>query len=405
MKPLTLLIIGAGIEQVPAIVLAKKMGLYVVVSDMNPSAPGFKYADDYFLASTYDVKATVKQAIRFNKTSRKINGVITVASDIPLTVAKVAKALDLPGNSIESATLAQDKLLMKQHFKKYGVPIPYFSQVNNKNNFKKLIGSLGFPIVSKPADSRGARGVLLLNKNVDLEWAYNYSKSFSPTQRVMIEEYLEGPQISTESFIYDGFSITPGIADRNYGDLKKYLPFILENGGTTPSQLPEFNQNAIKKTAELAAAVLGIKRNSAKGDIVLTKDGPKVIEIAARISGGYFATDSIPLVTGVNLVKKVIEVALGRKPNLEELIPKNEMVLVQRYFFPKTGKLKEINGIKAVKKMEFVKLFKIYVNPGDIIGDIENHPGRAGVFVVSGKNYKESLKNSEKVQKTLEFVV
>jgi biotin carboxylase len=404
-KSQTLLIIGAGIEQIPAIVLAKKMGLHVVVSDMNPKAPGFKYADNYFLASTYDLKATVRQAIHFNKTNRKINGVITVASDIPLTVAKVAKALDLPGNSIESATLAQDKLLMKQHFKKYGVPIPFFSQVNNKSHFKKLIGNLGFPIVCKPADSRGARGVLLLNKEVDLEWAYNYSKSFSPTQRVMVEEYLEGPQISTESFIYNEFSITPGIADRNYSGLKKYLPFIIENGGTTPSQLPDLDQSAIKKTAELAAAVLGIKRNSAKGDLVLTKDGPKVIEIAARISGGYFATNVIPLVTGVNLVKSIIEVALGQKPNLEELIPKKEMVLIQRYFFPKAGRLKEVKGVKAVREMKFVRLFMIYVNVGDIIGDIENHPGRAGVFVVSGYNYQEALKNSERIQKTIEFMI
>ncbi len=405
MKQKTLLIIGAGVEQVPAIILAKKLGLYVVVSDQNPAAPGFKYADDYFLANTYDYKETVKRAIFCNKTKRKINGVITIASDIPLTVAKVAEALNLPGNSIESATLAQDKLLMKQHFKKYGVPIPYFSQVNNKSHLKKLTNNFGFPLIIKPADSRGARGVLLIDKKVGLEWAYNYSRSFSPTQRVMVEEFLEGPQISTESFIYDGFSITPGIADRNYGDLKKYLPFILENGGTTPSQLDEPNQNAVKKTAELAATTLGIKRNSAKGDMVLTKDGPKVIEIAARISGGYFATDEIPLVTGVNLVKHVIETALGQKPKLEEMIPKKKMVLIQRYFFPKPGKLKEIRGISNIKRLKFVKLFKIYAKPGDIIANIENHPGRAGVFVVSGKNYQESLRNSEKVQKALEFVV
>lgn len=404
MKQKTLLIIGAGVEQIPAITLAKKMGLYVITSDLNPNAPGFKYANNYFIASTYDSEQTVKEAIRFNKNVRKINGVITIASDIPLTVAKTAKALGLPGNTIETATLAQDKLLMKEHFRNYGVPIPYFIQIQNKNQLKKIVKERDFPLVIKPPDSRGARGVLLLNKNTNIDWAYEYSKSFSPTGRIMIEEFLEGPQISTESFIYDNFSITPGIADRNYGYLNKYSPFIIENGGTVPSQLPQTVQDAVKKTAELAASVLGIKRNSAKGDMVFTKTGPKVIEIAARISGGYYATNEIPLVTGVNLVKHVIEVSLGIKPDLSELIPKNKMVIIQRYFFPKPGLIKEITNISKVKKLAFVKLLNIYVKSNDIIGKIENHPGRAGVLIVSGKNYQEALENAKKIQKLIKFV-
>ena len=401
----TLLVIGAGPEQVPVIQQAKMMGLYVVASDINPQAEGFRYANDYFLASTYDANQTVKEAFVFNRKRRRINGVMTAASDIPLTVAQVAAALGLPGNSIETATIAQDKLLMKDHFKKNGVPIPWYSKVRNKGDIKKIATDKGFPLVIKPVDSRGARGVLLLIENVDLEWAYNESRKNSPTDRVMVEEFLVGPQVSTESFLYDGFSVTPGIADRNYRDLKKSIPYIIENGGELPSNLPEIEQVSIKKTAELAASVLGIKRNSAKGDMVLTKEGPKVIEIAARLSGGYFSTHEIPHNSGVDLVEAVIKVSLGERIELEKLIPKYKNFMVQRYFFPKPGIIKSIEGVENVKSLPFLILFRIYVKPGDTIKKIENHAERAGVFTVVGETRTEAFERSKKIMNSIIFTM
>jgi len=405
MRQKTLLVIGAGSEQVPVIMQAKKMGLYVVASDINPNAEGFKFANAYFIASTYNPTQTVKEAIFFNRKHRRINGVMTVASDVPLTVAKVAAALHLPGNSMETATIAQNKLLMKETFRKYGVAIPWFAKIKNIRDFKKIVQGRGTSLVLKPVDSRGARGVLLIGDNMDLDWAYQESKVNSPTGRVMVEEFLRGQQISTESFLYDGFSITPGIADRNYELLDKYAPYMLENGGELPSTLSSQDQISIKKTAEMAASIIGIVRNSAKGDMVFTKEGPKVIEIAARLSGGYFSTHEIPLNTGVNLVEAVIKTSLGKKPDLNSLIPKFRNVLVQRYFFLRPGTIRAIDGIGEVKKLPFVKLFKIYVKPGDVIKPIKNHTERAGVFTVMGKNRTEAYKRVEKVQQMVKFLM
>ena len=126
----TLLIISAGIEAVPGIELAKSMGLQVVISDMNPNAPGFAVADDQLLASTYDVDATVAAARAYHKQVRPLDGVMCIASDVPLTVASVAAVLGLPGIPVESARLATDKLAMKEHFAADGVPIPWFSPVS-----------------------------------------------------------------------------------------------------------------------------------------------------------------------------------------------------------------------------------------------------------------------------------
>jgi biotin carboxylase len=400
----TLLVVGAGVEQVPLIQKARKMGLFVVASDMNPKAIGFKFANANFISSTYDLKQTVKEAIFFNRKHRKINGVMTVASDVPLTVASVAAALNLPGNSIETATIAQDKLLMKETFRKYGVPIPWFLKIKNFSHLKSVVVQRGFPLVIKPVDSRGARGVLLLTKDVDLELAYQESKANSPTGRVMVEEFLEGKQISTESFLYDGFSITPGIADRNYELLDKYAPYMLENGGELPSTLPRQGQNAIKKTAETAASVMGIVRNSAKGDMVFTKEGPKVIEIAARLSGGYYSTHEIPLNTGVDLVKAVIKVTLGETVDLKSLIPEYKNVLVQRYFFPKPGSVLKIIGEKEAENLPYVKLFRLYIKTGDIVKQFRNHTERAGVVTVMGSNRQQAYDRMRFVFKMLKII-
>ena len=117
-KNKTLLIISGGLEAVPGIQQAKNMGLHIVVSDRSPKAPGFEIADNHLIADTYNINATVAEALHYHKTVRPIDGVICIASDVPLTVATVSQKLGLPGISIETAKLASDKLAMKECFLK-----------------------------------------------------------------------------------------------------------------------------------------------------------------------------------------------------------------------------------------------------------------------------------------------
>ena len=273
-----LLIISGGIEAVPGIRLAKEMGLNVVVSDGSSTAPGFEYADDCIIASTYNVNETVQKAKHYHETIRKFDGVICIASDVPLTVASVADELGLPGIPIASAELAMDKMAMKIKFNKDGVSTPNFKQIQNREELGNIIKDWGYPVVIKPIDSRGARGVLRLTKEVDLDWAWAHSKKNSPTGRVMVEKYLEGPQVSTESIMINGSCYTVGFADRNYEFLEKYAPFIIENGGDLPSFLSEEIQDEVKRVVEKFNLSMGIKDGIVKGDIVVDDAKPYVIE-------------------------------------------------------------------------------------------------------------------------------
>ncbi|MBV9419071.1 MAG: ATP-grasp domain-containing protein, partial [Alphaproteobacteria bacterium] len=242
----TLLIVSGGIEAADAAKRAKEMGHYVVVSDINQQAPGFQFADSCLIADVYGPEETAAAAVRFSRKVRKIDGVICVAADAPVTAAMVAQRLGLPGISVESARLACDKLAMKRRFAERGVPVPWFDEVPTVQALQRIAIERGRNLVIKPVDSRGSRGVQRVAQIQDLTKAFEFARSHSPTERVMVEQYLQGPQVSTESVVVDGVCHTPGFSDRNYEYLDKYAPFFIENGGDLPSHLTPAIQDKVK---------------------------------------------------------------------------------------------------------------------------------------------------------------
>lgn len=363
----TLLIVSGGVEAAEAVRIAKAMGLYVVVSDINPDAPGFRYADSVLIADVYGPSDTAAAAERFHNKIRKIDGVICVAADAPLTVAAVNKRLGLDGLTKRSAELACDKLAMKERFAECGVPVPWFSAVRTPQELMRLMEERGPNLVIKPVDSRGSRGVQRLSHVKDLTKAFAFAQSHSPNQRVMVEAYLPGPQVSTESVVVDGVCYTPGFSDRNYEYLDTYAPYFIENGGDLPSHLPADIQERIKEVQGAAAAALGVTRGTVKGDIVVHEGLVYVIELAARLSGGFFCTQEIPMNTGVDFVGCAIKVALGENPSAEELTPKYQRCVTQRYAFPKPGKVVSIAGAEEARAVPGIVEVNITAQLGDVI--------------------------------------
>lgn len=400
----TLWIVGGGAEAVPGIIRARKMGLHVVVSDLNPDAPGFNVADDRVIASTYDLEATLKAAKVYHHTVRPVNGVISIGSDVPLTVAGLADALGLPGLTLDAARLASDKLAMKQRFMEEGIPVPWFNPVESLAHLKDLVNKRGWPLVLKPVDSRGARGVLKLDPKIDLGWAYRHALQFSPGRRVMVEEYLKGPQISTESVLLETSGYTPGFSDRNYEYLDRFAPYMIENGGQQPSGLSVRQQQSVAALAERAGRSLGIKTGIAKGDMILTATGPKVIEMAARLSGGWFSTDQIPLATGVDLIGAAIKLALGEAVPEQDLIPRYQKGVAIRYFFPEPGRVIEITNRDRFAGTPWVHRLGFFVKPGEsLIVPVSNHTQRAGFVITEGSTREEAVERAVEVVGTIKI--
>jgi len=397
----TLLFVGGGAEALPGIEKARDLGLHVVVSDLNPEAPGMSAAHDRLVASTYDVATTLSVAKRYHREVRRIDGVMCLATDVPLTVAAVAAELGLPGIPVAVAALAMDKLAMKRQFVMDGVAIPWFAPVDSARHLHELAAEQGLPLVLKPVDSRGGRGVQRLTPEVDLEAAYARALGHSPTGRVMVERYLPGPQISTESIILDGECYTPGFADRNYEFIDRYAPNFIENGGTMPSCLPGPTREAVRDLVRQAAASLGVTRGVVKGDLVVSAGKPYVIELAARLSGGWFCTHEIPLNVGVDLVLAVIRLSLGLPVAASNLQPRYEQGVALRLLFPQPGRVIAIEGEQAARAMPGVAMVRIAVRPGDIVVQPTDSNASAGMVIAVAEDRDEATRRAEAAIRTI----
>lgn len=381
----TLLIVSGGVQATHGIKRAKELGFHVVVSDKNPNAPGFAIADDHVIASTYDPEETLAAALEFHNTKRAIDGVITIGCDAPLTVATVADRLNLPGIPLDAARLAQDKLAMKRRFADAGVPVPWFAPLPDAAALTRAVKQRGHDLVVKPIDSRGSRGVQRLRPGMNLDTVWETAAAQSPTRRVMVEAYLPGPQISTESILIEGEGFTPGFSDRNYEYLDRYAPYFIENGGDLPSHLDENTQEAVKRTAEAAGRALGISTGNIKGDLVVVDGKPYVIELAARASGGYFCTREIPLNTGVDFIGAIIKLAVGDHVAPEELRPKYLTPIVQRYAFPEPGQVKAIAGLNDARSIPGIEEVVVTVAPGDVVPPPTHSGCTAAMVLATGK--------------------
>jgi len=394
MKTKTILILSGGVEALEGIRVAHRMGLRVVVVDGNPEAPGRDLADDFILANIYnadDVLASVKKYTDNNV----INGVITVAADNPMSVALTTEYLNLPGISKETAMIATDKLLMKEIFEKNNLPVPWYKSVETPDDVLDILYTRPGKYILKPVDSRGSRGVVRLSASSEIATAWNFSIKYSQSKKLILEEWMEGNQLSTESLVWKGNTYLCGVADRNYNRLEELYPYVVEDGGETPSRYsPDVDSNLTELMTK-AARCIGLENGSIKGDIVLTNKGPLIIEVAARLSGGYFATHTIPHVYGVNIIEQVIKIALGETPELPQLPLKSIAFQANRFLFLPEGRVKTINNIPA--KDPEIAVFKLYVKEGQEISSIKNHTQRGGTILCVSDTRKQAIMKCKKI--------
>ena len=384
-----ILIIGAGVEQIEAYKTAKGMGLTVVGSDMDQDAPAFKYADYRIIASTRNIDETVGEVLKFVQ-HHHLDGVMTIANDVPLTVAAVAAKLDLSSIPIESARIVSNKILMKTVFDENSIANPPYASVDNINNIICFVEKHGLPIVLKPVDGRGARGVLILMDTDNLEWAYNHSMQNSDSNRVMVEKFIDGVQYSTEAIVYQGKCTTLSVSERNYELLSKYSPYAIENGGVIPAQISKQHEESIHHMMSSIASSLNITNGTIKGDIIMSDDGPLVIEVALRLSGGYLCSVQIPIARGVDLVKQTILMALGEDLIVSELVPKDLCWIGIRYFFPEPGKISKISGFGELDNFEWVLKKQLFMSVGDIVELPTNHTKRVGYVYAVGDTFEQA---------------
>jgi len=393
----TILIIGAGLLQVPAIKTANSMGLTTVVTDYNKEAPGMKIADFPVVVSTRDIEGTVRVVKEFNN-GRKIDGAITVGTDASMTVSAVANALGLPGIKYENAIAASNKIKMRERFREHNVAIPDFYKCWSFEDLKKASSLLGYPFVLKPADNMGARGVMKVESEANLENAFLNAKNGSPSGELIAEEYMDGPELSIDALIYDGEIFITGVADR----IIEREPYFIETGHVLPSALPEEELNEGFEVFKKGIRALGIDIGAAKGDIKITKNGAKVGEIAARLSGGFMSAYTFPYATGINVIRNALDIALGYPPS--SLVPTKKCFSIEQAIIPAPGIVKEIIGVEEALAIEGVKNIFFHVKEGDEVVIPKSNVEKAGNFIVVRDTREEAWEVVRKVHKIINVV-
>ncbi len=387
-----ILILGGGIESFEGIEHVKRLGHKVVLCDINENAIGRVISDFFIRANIYNEEEVLREVIGFLKSGDNIDGVVAIATDTTKTVARITGELGLSGLSYETAILATDKIKMKRALGKYGIKTPDFYEIKDCTMLEDVIkDAKNKTFVLKPSDSRGARGVLRIDSDSDIESCFNYSLGFSFSKILILEEWIDGPQLSVESIIWDDEYFLCGIADRNYSRLNETYPYVIEDGGETPSKYSEKLWSELNQLMYRSSKAVGLNRGTIKGDIIIGEDGIYIIEIAARLSGGYFSTITIPSVYGNDIIKAAVDISLNIKPDFQALSRDNIAYQANRFLFLKPGVVKDIRLITGdIIDDPLVKKLVLYINIGDKINSVTDHTKRCGMVLCIGED-RESV--------------
>jgi biotin carboxylase len=327
----------------------------------------------------------------------RIAGVFCHGVEIPNIVARVAQSLKLPGLDPIIADLCTNKSARIRTLKSAGIPVAEYVEVTSKEQLWEISTTFELPLVIKPIDNAGSRGVQLVLQRSDLYGAYDEALSFSGIPRVLVEQYLQGPQISTESVIHNGWVHTFAFADRNYARADLFAPYFIEDGINYPSIVPNSLKDEVLDLVERTIKVLGIDFGAAKGDIVIHNGVPHIIEMACRTSGGWFSAGSIPAATGVDALKPLLQMSMGEEPDINALTPTRQLGCAQRYWIPTRSSIfYSAIGLDKIRDLDGVEAFDTFFpDPGTRLEKARHHAQRYAQVICTAQDRSVAIARAE----------
>lgn len=306
-----LAIIGASYLQLPLVRRAKEMGLYTICFAWADGAVCKDECDSF-----YPISIIEKEQILDICRKEQINGICTIASDTAApTVAYVAEQMGLVGNSYECALKANDKYLMRNAFMEAGIPCPLYQMV--KSEEEELNNAFTYPLIIKPTDRSGSLAVTKVSDVVARKYALREALKCSFKHEAIVEQFVEGREISVEFISYQGKHYPLQITDK----VTTEAPHFVELEHHQPADLSAAQYDEIYALTDRALTALGVTNGASHSEYRITEDGKiYVMEIGARMGGDFIGSDLVQLSTGYDFLRGVIEVALGQfhEPILKE---------------------------------------------------------------------------------------
>jgi biotin carboxylase len=394
MKAKSVLVLGGATMQLPAVRSALSKGWTVAVADKNPEVPAASLCHHFIPVDLRDVEGMI-EAARELKKREGLDGVFTAGTDFSYTVARVAEALGLPGVSPRTARAASDKVVMRQVFAEKGIPAPRFVRIAEGEDPRTRVRVLSFPLVVKPVDNMGSRGVRRVDTGIELSQAVADARRNSHSGDVIVEEMIEGPEFSIDALVEKGEVFITGFADR----IIRFSPYFVEMGHTLPSEREPKLRLRIESTFVDAIHALGIDNGAAKGDVKWNGREAVVGEVAARLSGGYMSGWTFPYATGIALSSAALNIAVGLPAG--DLAPRFEKVSAERAFISIPGIVESIEGEAAARRRAGVKELFLRLSPGDPVSFPTNNVEKCGNIIAVDAVRERACEIAEAASRTI----
>jgi biotin carboxylase len=380
-----LLVLGAGPAQLGLLEAARARGVWLAVVDRDPAAPGFPLADRRCILSTEDEPA-IERLIG----AMTIDGIIAPGTDWPVGVAaRIAAHAGLPHPiSPETAVLATNKLRQRERLHEAGVPQPRWWVVGNGDGLPDVSG----PVVVKAPDRQGQQGLTLVESADELPAAVDAARAAARNGLALVEALVDGPEVTVVGSSANGVFQSLLVTDRVVAEPPAF-------GVALAHVWPSHDQGQAQAVAERAVAALGIENGPSYTQLRVGPDGPKVIEVAARLGGGHDA-ELVEAVTGVDLNGLAIDAALGnpRVPAWD-----GELVggAVTRFLVAPAGVLE---SVEAPEDLAGIRRVRIYRRPGYVFTPLRRGADRAGAVLAVGDSRAQALARADAAADRVRFL-
>jgi biotin carboxylase len=390
-----LLVLGAGPAQLGLLRAARERDLFVIACDRDPGAPGFEFADRRALVSTEDEEGLDRLA-----RAEDVDGIVAPGIDWPVAIAaRIAEHLGLPHPiDPETAVLCVSKLRQRERFAEAGIPQPRHAVCGSLEEAREAAEQIGFPCVVKAPDRQGQRGLTLLENRDLLEDAVETALQASRSRLCLVEELIDGPEVTVNAFSAAGVFHALTVTDR----LTAPQPaFGVALAHAFPSDAAGVQAGAAD-AAERAAAALGIENGPTYTQIVMAPDGPRVVELAARLGGGHDA-ELCRVAVGVDLNALALSAALGEELAVPRPSPRGGACV--RFLVAPPGTLVRVEGLDEALAVDGVVDARAYRRPGFRFGPLRRGSDRAGFVLAAGDSRDDALARAGRAAECVRFLV
>lgn len=393
-----LLVLAAGILQIPVIKKAREMGYYVIAADDDPNAPGMSLADKAITPKGLMNEENMVSIAR----EEKIDGVIHPCSEVAMRVmGRINDELHLSGISKDIAIRATNKHLMREAFEAYGAPNPKSLLVKDEDDaWNTFCNDFDTDAILKPSRNSGSRGIAKVEKGISKDKFVNlYRRALDESRdhQVLMEQFIDGPEFSVEIIVWRGEPHVLAVTDKKTTE----APYFVELGHSQPSVFPKEIQKKVERGAIAGCRALGLTCCAAHCELKVQNGEAYLMEIGARMGGDFISTELTHLSTGIDMVAATINVVLGIEPNLQPVETKHGVAI--RYFTPKPGKVVSILNTEVLNSPSVYDA-ELYVKPGDEVREVKSSLDRSGHVIVTATTPYEAVNLAEKILDELKII-